>query len=77
MTLLYHVQVFGSGRDFEVSAIREDNLHGQRSWGWPSSTKLIFDNTTGLTVREAERVADFVCRERNPDGHKTIFKYDG
>lgn len=38
----WKVQVLGEmGNDFELSVVREDFAHGQRSWGWPGSAKRI------------------------------------
>lgn len=39
----WKVQIKG-GRDsknWEISVVRLDNLHGQRSWGWFDNTKLL------------------------------------
>ena len=42
-------QVFGdvNGSHWEVSVVREDNEHGQKSWGWFDDRKLLVSHNGG------------------------------
>ena len=48
--------------DFEVSVIREDNKHGQDSWGWGDDTKIILDVET---KEFAIKAATLLCAALN------------
>jgi hypothetical protein len=44
--------VHGDKNRFEVSAVRESNKHGQKSWGWDDSGRKIIlaENRTPTTL---------------------------
>lgn len=79
-TETWKVQVFGErcARHWEISVVREDNNHGQASWGWfdetplPESKVLISHNgppcnwpINGFVWDEQLRIAEEVCRRLN------------
>lgn len=43
------VQVKGdpNGTSWEISVVREDNMHGQSSWGWFGDRKLLVSHNGG------------------------------
>lgn len=43
------VQVFGEkcSHSWEISVVRCDNIHGQRSWGWFGEDKLLVSHNGG------------------------------
>ena len=45
----WKAQVFGDieGKSWEISVVRVDNLHGQKSWGWFDETKLLVSHNGG------------------------------
>ena len=58
---------------WEISVIREDNKHGQRSWGWFDDTKLLVSHNggpcdwaiCGFVWDEQVRIAEELCRRLN------------
>lgn len=53
MKLKWNVVIFGEkGQDegFEISVVREDDIHGHKSWGWFSDTKLLISHDSNDNV---------------------------
>ena len=49
MTATWKVKVEGEkcSKSWEISVVREDNTHGQSSWGWFDSRKLLISHNGG------------------------------
>lgn len=68
-------QVFGKrcSPSWEISVVREDNEHGQKSWGWFGDSKLLVSHNggpcqwpiCGFVWDEQIRLADELCRRLN------------
>jgi len=73
----WKVQVFGErcSSSWEISVIRIDNEHGQRSWGWFNSTKLLVSHNGGpcswpiidFVWDQQIRIAEELCAKLNSD----------
>lgn len=49
MKHIWKVQVFGEkcSKSWEISVVRSDNTHGQKSWGWFDERKLLISHNGG------------------------------
>ena len=71
----WKVQIFGErcSKSWEISVIREDNEHGQRSWGWFDESKLLVSHNggpctwpiCGYVFDEQVRIANTLCKKLN------------
>lgn len=70
----WKAQVFGdvNGEAWEISVVRSDNEHGQKSWGWFDDRKVLISHNGGpcswplakglgpLLVKVAEKYAELL-----------------
>ena len=71
----WKVQVFGKrcSESWEISVIREDNEHGQKSWGWIDDRKLLVSHNgcpcrwpiCGYVWDQQVAIAEELCRRLN------------
>ena len=69
------VQIKGErcSNSWEISVVRVDNHHGQRSWGWFDDNKLLISHNggpcswpiVGYVFDQNVKIAEEVCRRLN------------
>lgn len=82
----WRVQVFGErcGKDWEISVVRVDNEHGQRSWGWIGPEKLLVSHggrpcawpVCGYVWDMQLRIAEELCRRLNKGEDINAINYE-
>lgn len=71
----WKVQVFGKrcSSAWEISVVRSDNEHGQKSWGWFNNRKLLVSHNggpcswpvVGFVFDQQIKIANELCRRLN------------
>lgn len=71
----WKVQVFGKrcSSSWEISVVRLDNEHGQKSWGWFDEKKLLISHNggpcswpiIGFVWDQQSRIAEELCAKLN------------